>query len=46
MARLRDRITHHYEGIDWYVVTVVVRDEMPVLAQRLSRMHDTPEQQA
>jgi len=45
MARLRDRVTHHYEGIDWYVVTVVVRDEIPALAQRLSRIRDTPEHQ-
>lgn len=40
MARLRDRITHHYEGIDWSMVTVVVRDEIPELALRISRIRD------
>ncbi len=45
MARLRDRITHHYEGIDWSMVTVVVRDEIPALAQRLTQIRDAPERQ-
>lgn len=40
MARLRDRLTHHYEGIDWRVVTVVLRDEVPSLASRLAQIRD------
>lgn len=38
MARMRDRVTHHYEGIDWHVVSVVVCNEMPALALRINRV--------
>jgi uncharacterized protein with HEPN domain len=35
MAETRDRIVHHYEGVDWSVVASIVGDELPPLLPRL-----------
>jgi uncharacterized protein with HEPN domain len=35
MAETRDRVVHHYEGIDWQVVAGVIDDDLPALLPRL-----------
>ena len=31
MVGMRDRLIHHYFGIDWDLVADVIRDEIPIL---------------
>lgn len=40
MARSRDRIAHHYEGVDWSLVAQIVQDELPPLLPRLREIRD------
>lgn len=40
MAGTRDRVTHHYEGIDWEIVTRIITQELPVLLPRLIEIRD------
>lgn len=35
MARLRDKITHGYSGIDYEIVWLVVQDKIPVLEPKI-----------
>lgn len=41
MSRTRDRIAHHYEGVDWVVVAQVIHNELPALLPRLIEIRDT-----
>jgi len=38
MARLRDRVVHHYEGVDWVVIRAVVEHDIPALLPRLREL--------
>jgi uncharacterized protein with HEPN domain len=40
IAGTRDRVTHHYEGIDWQVVARIIADELPPLLPRLREIRD------
>lgn len=40
-ARIRDRIVHHYEGIDWPVVEHIITVDLPAV---LSRMREVQAQ--
>lgn len=40
IAGTRDRVTHHYEGIDWQVVALIIADELPPLLLRLREIRD------
>lgn len=35
LARVRDRIVHHYEGIDWHVVGHIVSVDLPAILPRM-----------
>lgn len=35
MAETRDRVVHHYEGVDWETVTSILTDDLPSLLPRL-----------
>jgi len=39
MAETRDRVVHHYEGIDWRVITEIIEEDLPALADRLQQVH-------
>ena len=39
--RTRDRITHHYEGIDWEIVQRIMTTDLPPLLPRLVEIRDT-----
>ncbi|MDZ4168270.1 MAG: HepT-like ribonuclease domain-containing protein [Coriobacteriia bacterium] len=41
LARTRDRIVHHYEGVDWHIMTLIACDEIPGLLPRLIEIRDT-----
>lgn len=36
MIGMRDRLIHHYFGIDWDLVADVIRDEIPILDSELT----------
>lgn len=36
----RDQVAHHYDGVDWQVVTRIVADELPALLPRLTEIRD------
>jgi len=38
MIGMRDRLIHHYFGIDWDLVVDVIIDEIPVLDSEISRI--------
>lgn len=40
VAGTRDRVTHHYEGVDWEIVTRIIADELPALLPRLIEIRD------
>ena len=40
-ARTRDRIVHHYEGIEWWLIEEIVAEELPVLPPRLIEIRDS-----
>lgn len=40
MMRTRDRITHHYEGIDWEIVLRIMAIDLPPLLPRLIEIRD------
>lgn len=40
MAGTRDVVVHHYEGIDWQVITNIITLELPVLLPRLIEIAD------
>jgi uncharacterized protein with HEPN domain len=40
IAGTRDRVTHHYEGIDWQVVARIIAAELPPLLPRLREIRD------
>ena len=40
MAETRDRIVHHYEGVDWLIVQRIADDELPHLLPRLRAIRD------
>lgn len=40
MAETRDRIVHHYEGVNWTIVTDILRIELPPLLPRLCEIRD------
>lgn len=41
MAMTRDKVIHHYHGIDWAVVADVVSNVLPRLLPHLKNMRDT-----
>ncbi len=41
MMRTRDRLTHHYEGIDWEIVQRIMTTDLPPLLPRLVEIRDT-----
>ena len=40
MARARDRVVHHYEGIDWMVIGQIVTSDLPSLLPQLMEIRD------
>ena len=40
MAETRDRVVHHYEGVDWAVIGAILADELPPLLPRLRAIRD------
>jgi len=40
MMRTRNRITHHYEGIDWEIVQRIMAIDLPPLLPRLVEIRD------
>jgi uncharacterized protein with HEPN domain len=40
IAGTRDRVIHHYEGVDWEVVALIVSQELPPLLPRLREIRD------
>jgi uncharacterized protein with HEPN domain len=40
VAETRDRIVHHYEGVDWGIVGLIADDELPKLLPRLAEIRD------
>lgn len=41
MAQTRDRVTHHYEEIDWPLVADIINLDLPPLLPRLIAIRDT-----
>lgn len=41
MMRTRDRIIHHYEGVDWEIVQRIIEIDLPPLIPRLVEIRDT-----
>jgi len=41
MAGIRDVLVHHYEGVDWEIVTRIITIELPSLLPTLVEIHDT-----
>lgn len=41
MMRTRDRVTHHYEGVDWEIVQRIMVIDLPPLLPRLIEIRDT-----
>jgi uncharacterized protein with HEPN domain len=40
MARTRDVVVHHYEGVDWEVIRGILADYVPSLLPRLIEVRD------
>ncbi len=40
LARTRDRIVHHYEGIDWFAVSDAIATDTSPLLEKLIRARD------
>jgi uncharacterized protein with HEPN domain len=40
LARMRDRVSHHYEGIDWPVVALTIEGDLPALLPRFIAIRD------
>ncbi len=40
LARTRDRIVHHYEGVDWWLLEEIVTGDIPALLPRLIAIRD------
>ena len=40
MAGTRDVVVHHYEGVDWEIVTRVVREDLPAVLPELTAIRD------
>jgi uncharacterized protein with HEPN domain len=40
IAGVRDRIIHHYEGVDWEIVDRVIREDLPPLLPHLREIRD------
>ncbi|MDO9556183.1 MAG: DUF86 domain-containing protein [Coriobacteriia bacterium] len=40
MARARDRVVHHYEGMDWPVIESIIRSDLPPMLPRLLEIRD------
>lgn len=40
LARTRDRVAHHYEGIDWAVIALTIADDLPPLLARFTEIRD------
>lgn len=40
LIRTRDRIIHHYEGINWPLIGEIIDDELPALLPRLHEIRD------
>lgn len=40
MAMTRDKVIHHYHGIDWATVTDIVEQKLPALMLYLRRLRD------
>lgn len=40
VAQTRDRIIHHYDGIDWHIVSRIIELELPELLPRLTSIRD------
>lgn len=40
MAETRERVVHHYEGIDWGVVADIIENDLPPLLKGLIRIRD------
>ena len=38
MAGMRDKLVHHYFGIDWEIVEDVLKNELPGLRSNISRL--------
>lgn len=44
MARMRDKLIHHYFGIDYSIVWDVVKNEVPVLHNKILKIIQSEEQ--
>ena len=40
MAETRDRVVHHYEGVDWAKIAQIIDWELPVLLARLTAIRE------
>jgi uncharacterized protein with HEPN domain len=40
LIRTRDRIIHHYEGMNWRLIAEIISDELPPLLPRLREIRD------
>ncbi len=40
MMRARDRVIHHYDGVDWDVVRVIAVEDLPSVLPRLIEIRD------
>ncbi len=40
MAETRDRLVHHYEGVDWEVLAEILRVELPPVLPLLRKVRD------
>ncbi|MDZ4655062.1 MAG: HepT-like ribonuclease domain-containing protein [Coriobacteriia bacterium] len=40
MARARDRVVHHYEGVDWAVIETIIGSDLPPMLPRLLEIRD------
>ena len=40
MAKTRDVVVHHYEGVDWEVIRGILADYLPALLPRLVEIRD------
>lgn len=40
LARTRDLVVHHYEGVDWPLIEQICRVDVPVLSPRLEEIRD------
>ena len=41
MARTRDVIVHHYEGVNWPLIAEIIARDLPRLIPRLVEIRDT-----